>query len=143
MGGRQESGWVGRSMELRVCDEIMQVQSPRQEILSFKLISENARRSTHRRKAELFAPLERRVMHTPLYYRAYALYHLLPLDRFQSRIEPFVTVERELWRLFILACSTSASTSVRATVDLSALSKSAFGAGLSDYITAMTSRDHD
>lgn len=28
---------------------------------------------------------------------------LLPLDRFQSRIEPFVTVERELWRLFIFS----------------------------------------
>lgn len=87
-------------MELRVCDEIMQVQSPRREILSFKLISEDA---VAHGKAELFASLAR-VMHAPApsITAPTPLYHLLPLDRFQSRIEPFVTVERELWRLFIL-----------------------------------------
>lgn len=52
---------------MRVCGEIMQVQSPRREILSFKLISEEtlSRRARERTgKAELFAPLTR-VMHIP------------------------------------------------------------------------------
>lgn len=49
----------------------------------------------------------------------------LPLDQFQSRIEPFVTVERELWRLFILAYFASAPIPIPTKrVDLIVLSKS-------------------
>lgn len=90
------------------------------EILSFKLIiSENACivPLDPIAKSSCLRSSRARVMHPPSPLpRAHLLYHLLPLDQFQSRIEPFVTVERELWRFiyFSLVPCASASTSVHA-----------------------------
>lgn len=68
------------------------------------------------------------------------------MDRFQSRIEPFVTVERELWRLFILVplCIGFHSLQLRLRDRRSICPLEADAARpAADYITMITLRDYD